>query len=102
MKWLGFAVVDGEGVDIVEEGVYPFDDRTPVVRAVCVVDCGPYAILSVAIEGAAEQLKPGEYVIKAWSENEPTARAVLEAGIFVDTGKRIRSGFVEAQIWRLA
>lgn len=46
-------------------------------------------------------LEDGEVIIKNWSENEDIAKAALASGYFKDTGKRVATGFVEAQIWRV-
>jgi hypothetical protein len=58
-----------------------------------------YAVLSVNIPGV--QLAPDEVLIKTWAENKDIAAAVLETGAFVDTGRRVKTGFVEAQVWQL-
>ena len=42
----------------------------------------------------------GEFAVRTWSKNESVAKAALASGIFEDTGKRIPTGFVEAQVWR--
>lgn len=38
-------------------------------------------------------IEKGEFVVKTYSENEGLFEAVLEAGLIVDTGKRIDVGF---------
>ena len=58
----------------------------------------PFAILSVNIPDI--MLQENEVIIKNWSENETLAAAAMASGCFVDTGKRIRTGFVEAPIWK--
>jgi hypothetical protein len=57
------------------------------------------AVLSVVIMGA--KLEPGEFLVKTWSENTSIAAAVKAANIFEDTGKRVPSGFVQAEIWKV-
>lgn len=59
----------------------------------------PYATLTSNPYGLAT-LEPGEYLIKTHSENKGVARAVLESGLFVDTKKRVPSGFVVLEVWR--
>lgn len=49
-----------------------------------------------------EELGPGEFLVKTWSENEALAAAALLSGDFVDTGRRVPTGRVEAQVWRMA
>lgn len=58
----------------------------------------PFTDLTVNIPTAP--LDNGELIIRAWDVNEDIAKAALQSGLFVDTGKRIPSGFVEAQVWR--
>jgi hypothetical protein len=40
-----------------------------------------------------------EFHAKVWEENAPLVEPMLKTGLFVDTGKRATSGFVEAQVW---
>lgn len=48
-----------------------------------------------------DKLEEGEFFIKNWSENEELAPSVLkETDLFEDTGKKVKTGFVEAPIWR--
>lgn len=60
------------------------------------------AILTVNIPEEDKRLKPGEFFVKAWSENETIAKEALASGLFEDTGRRVKTGWVEAQIWRFA
>jgi len=46
------------------------------------------------------ELEHNEFAVKTWSENEQIAEDALASGLFVDTGKRIQSGYVEASVWR--
>jgi len=46
------------------------------------------------------ELEEGEFAVKTWSENEQVAADCLASGLFIDTGKRIKSGYVEASVWR--
>jgi len=46
-------------------------------------------------------LRGHEVLIKNWSENEEMAKAALESDLFIDTGKRVATGFVEAPIWEI-
>lgn len=61
-------------------------------------DDGLLAVLTVNIPDA--DLEDGEFAIKNWSGNESVAQAAMATGLFIDTGKRIPTGFVEAQVWR--
>ena len=40
-----------------------------------------------------------EILVKTWTENESWAPLILENGPFRDTGRRVPSGFVHAQVW---
>lgn len=60
----------------------------------------PMSVLTVNLPDA--ELKDDEFAIKNWSENERTAKAAIESGIYEDTGKRISTGFVEAPVWKFA
>jgi len=59
-----------------------------------------FAILSVNFPFPEVELEHNEFAVKTWSENEEIAADALASGLFVDTGKRIRSGYVEAPVWR--
>lgn len=60
----------------------------------------PYANLTVNIP--EEELADGEFFVKTWSENEPVAASALKSGLFVDTGRRVKTGYTEVQVWRFA
>jgi hypothetical protein len=59
----------------------------------------PIGILTVNLP--YEYLQEGEFLVKTWSENVELSKASFDTGLFIDTGKRIPTGFVEAQIWKL-
>lgn len=58
-----------------------------------------FAVLTVNLP----EIKIGEnnIIVKTWSENKNVAKAALASGKFIDTGKRIPTGFVEASIWEV-
>jgi hypothetical protein len=56
---------------------------------------GPDGPIAVRLD-----LLDGEIFVKTWSENAGWFKKVLDTGLFEDTGKRVPTGFVEAQIWR--
>jgi len=56
-------------------------------------------VLTVNLPDAT--LEEGEFAVKDWTENKSIARDALASGYFVDTGKRIATGFVQAPVWRL-
>lgn len=76
-----------------------YRDGTPAIQIFC-EDGEPFATLTVSVDHRL-LLKPGQFIVKTWSENEPIAKALLAAGAFKDTGERIPTGFVEAQVWEL-
>ena len=59
----------------------------------------PFCALTVNLP--KEELNEGEVFIKDWSENERVAQAALASGLFRDTGKLVRTGFVHAPIWEV-
>lgn len=44
---------------------------------------------------------PDEVIVKSYEENEHLRDQLLALGYFLDTGKRIQSGFAELEIWQL-
>jgi len=55
--------------------------------------------LSVNLVDEAHTLGEKEFFAKVWSDNERIAPAALASGLFEDTGRRVKTGFVEAQVW---
>jgi hypothetical protein len=46
-------------------------------------------------------LEADEFCVKTWSEGEWTLALLVKMDLFKDTGRRVKTGFVEAPIWRL-
>lgn len=61
----------------------------------------PWIDLTINVRGASVYLEDGECLVKTWSENEPYIKPLLNSGWFEDTGKRVPTGFVEAQVWKI-
>lgn len=61
----------------------------------------PICTLSVNLPESCHELEPGEFFAKTWSENEEIAKLALTSGLFEDTGRRVPTGFVEAQVWKI-
>jgi len=59
-----------------------------------------FGVLTVNLPDKEHLLGRGEVFVKTWSENAGWVAKVLATGLFEDTGKRVPTGFVEAQIWR--
>lgn len=60
----------------------------------------PFGTLTVNLPD--DKLDEGEFFVKTWSENEGLAKSCMNSGAFIDTGKRVKTGYVEAQVWRFA
>ena len=69
--------------------------------AIQVVDAEeqPYAVLTVNIPEIP--LQEGEFIVKTWSENAEISDCIRNLGIFEETAKRVKTGHVVAEIWRL-
>jgi len=87
------------GMGMVYLSAYCYDPKFPAI-VINSLHGEPIATLTVYIEGVV--LQDGELLVKTWSENERIAQQALESGLFEDTGKRVPTGFVEAQVWRFA
>lgn len=59
----------------------------------------PFATFSCNIPEVP--LGENEFLAKTWSENEPLRAPMLASGKFFDTGRRIPTGFVQAEIWAI-
>jgi hypothetical protein len=84
------------GLATVITSTYQHGGATAIVMEL--QDGEPLCTLSVNIEGV--KLPEGTFLAKTWSENAEIAKAALDSGLFEDTGKRVPTGFVEAQVWR--
>lgn len=61
---------------------------------------GPFGTLTTNVDGV--NLKEDEIIVKTWSENEHWyAHVLITCPFLEDTGKRVKTGFCEAQIWRV-
>ena len=57
-----------------------------------------YGRITCAIPGA--DINENEIIVKTWSENTWVPQLLVERpDLFQDTGKRIPTGYVEAQVW---
>lgn len=64
-------------------------------------DGGPLGTLSTNVPDHAHVLQPGEFFAKTYSENTRLADAALSSGLFEDTGRTIRCGYLTLPIWRV-
>ena len=87
---------DGELLAIVEARYA--DDNTAILIEVAETN-EPYATLSVNIPDAP--LPNNDYFyVNTWSENAMIADAVRALPIFTNTGVKVPTGFVSAEVWR--
>lgn len=76
-----------------------YSNNRLAIQGVC-ENSEPYGVLTVNIP--YEQLGDKEIFVKTWSENSIFAESALKTGLFTDTGKRVQTGHVEAEVWKLA
>lgn len=61
----------------------------------------PFAVLTVNIPELHQQSH--EFFVKTWAENEELTQALLkQTDLFVNTGRSIPTGFVQADIWHFS
>lgn len=65
------------------------------------LDGSPFAVLSVNMPDEPLNEDKGEIFIKTWAENEDLANQLRDSEWFTDTGKRVPTGFVNAEVWIL-
>ena len=59
----------------------------------------PWCDLTVCLVDA--ELDDGEFFVKTWSENADTTTALIEqTDLFVNTGRIVPTGFVNANVWK--
>lgn len=84
------------------EVVFGFYANGALAVALIAADTGePIGKLSVNLVDEVHTLSPKEFFAKVWSENEGIAKDALASGLFEDTGRRVPTGHVEAQVWRV-
>ena len=73
--------------------------RRTAIELICSEDQSPFCTLTTNLPHV--ELEEQEVLIKTWSENEEIAKAALTSGLFRDTGKRVSTGFVQAEVWEV-
>jgi hypothetical protein len=63
---------------------------------------GWFPHVKVTVNMPEVHLNEGEFLVKDWSENEPIATALLEAGWLIRTGREVHSGFVFPMVAKAA
>lgn len=61
----------------------------------------PFGSLSVALPECADQLAEGEFCVKTHSENALIIGPALESGLFEDSGRVVRAGYLHFPVWRV-
>ena len=90
----------GSEIEVVlVKGTYQNDNST-AIELMCNEEgyWEAYSTLTVCIPGTI--LEDNEILVKTWSENEQL-KELTKTDMFSDTGKRVKSGFVEAEIWKI-
>lgn len=83
---------------VVEQRTYNNNGRLAILFAD--KDGMTYATLSTNIVDVP--MADGEFAVKNYSENQELAAAAWQSGLFVDTGRRVSSGYVtNIPVWRL-
>jgi hypothetical protein len=59
-------------------------------------------IITLTVNLPYDRLESGEFFVKTWSENEPLTPFIRNSGIFIDTGKKVETGFVIAEVWKFS
>lgn len=73
--------------------------RDRIALMVVTVDGGPYAFLTVNV--LSEPLAQDEMCIKTWDGQKGIVDRVFESGIFEDTGRQVKCGYISAPVWRI-
>ena len=79
--------------------VATYHNGRPAIQLVTISDGEPFGTLTCNIP--EYNLEENEILVKTWSENEEMAKCCLQSGFFKDTGKRVPTGFMEAQVWKI-
>lgn len=86
-----------------EMDVESYGNGRPAVLLNAVEDGSPFGTLTCNLPDV--ELEEKEIIVKTWSENAEKEREMayccLKTGLFRDTGKRIATGFVQAQVWEV-
>lgn len=82
----------------VEVVLREYSNGRTAIQLIDPMDGEPITTLTVNLP--EEPLKPGEFFIKGWSENEEICGDCRRSGLFHDTGRRVQTGWVQAEVWR--
>jgi hypothetical protein len=103
-NWKDFDVTVNDGTHeyrLVCEGLYYESDGLPLIRVYRGNhSCVPWSsTLTVNVVNWKPE-NDNEILVKTWSENKSWTRDILTHGPFEDTGRRVPTGFVHAEVWR--
>lgn len=74
-----------------------YGDGSIALEVIDSQDGEPFGRLTVCVPDT--RLNENEVLVKTWSENQEWASQFLKYG-FEDTGRRVKTGYVEAQVWK--
>ena len=83
----------------VEFSIETYYNGRPAACLYDVMDGAPFATLTCNIPEIP--LEKDEIIVKVWSENAILVKPCLASGLFEDSEKRIPTGFVIAEIWKV-
>jgi hypothetical protein len=95
MKKIGTIVVDDEQISIMQDEFKAGGIALQLLDS----DGLPYTRFSECIPGTP--LADGEFLARTRAENESLRQPMLDTGLFVDTGRRVESGFIETEVWKM-
>lgn len=64
-------------------------------------DGEPVGTLSVNVPESARELADDEFFAKTYSENARFVQPALDSGLFEDTGRVVRAGYLSFPVWRV-
>lgn len=76
-------------------------DGNKAIQLIDEEDGSPIATLTVNLPEYSSVLLEEEFFVKGWGENYQIIEDCRESGYFIDTGKRVKTGFVTAEVWTL-
>lgn len=86
-----------------EAATYKYGGEAPLAVHLHVMDgdqpVEPFCDVTSCVQGAS--VAPDEIIVKTYNESEIIRDPLLASGYFVDTGRRVASGFAELEVWKL-
>lgn len=69
--------------------------------AIQLLDDEHFVMATLTVNLPDAKLNDDEFAVKVWSENDGISQDAFKSGLFIDTGKRISTGYVIAPVWKL-